>query len=58
MLIFNVNNAQIIFTCSESAKKKKKIEKNVKYVHAFIVNFEHISHLLVVLLLLTSNKQL
>ena len=41
MLIFNVNNAQIIFTCSKLAIEK--IEKNVKYVHVFIVNFEHIT---------------
>ena len=39
------------------------LEKGVKYVHSrrsgvFIVNFEHISHLFLVFLLLTLNKQM
>ena len=49
---------QLAFTCSNST-----IEKGVKYIQrqwdrlgVFIVNFEHISHLVLVFLLLTLSR--
>ena len=63
----------LAFACSESNKKtttKKKRYKNVLNIFkvniedtrtmsdAFIVNFEHISHIIILSLLLNSNKQM
>ena len=59
----NIANAtQLVFTCSKSTVET--LEKGLKYVQirqcrrfgVFIVNFEHISLLFLVLLLLTMNK--
>ena len=48
--------SQLIFTCSKSTTET--LEKGAKYIPsgAFNVNFEHISHLFLVFLLLTLNK--
>ena len=52
---------QLAFTCSNSTIET--IEKGVKYIQrqwdrlgVFIVNFEHISHLVLVFLLLTLSR--
>ena len=46
----NSKTTPLTFTCSKST-----IEKDVKYAQV-IINFEHILHLFLGLLLLTSNK--
>ena len=52
---FNLGTwTQPTFTCSNLTRET--LEQGVKYV--FIVNFEHILHLVLVFLLLTLNKQL
>ena len=57
---------QLTFVCSRSTIKKKKVRNMFKENNknagatslsgAFIVNFEHLSHLFLVFLLLTLNK--
>ena len=56
--VFLKGNAQPIFTCLESTIETP--EQSVKFVYCslFIVNFEEISHIALVFVLLTSNKEL
>ena len=58
LLWYNSDQVRLVFTCSKLTIEV--LEQGVKYVHwrrsgAFIVNFERISHLVLVFLLLTLN---
>ena len=56
--VFLKGNAQPIFTCLKSIIETP--EQSVKLIlcSLFIVNFEEISHIALVFVLLTSNKEL
>ena len=62
MLNSQICFSQPLFTCSKLTKET--LEQSVKYVRTqqwrrsgiFIVNFEHISHLVVVFILLTLSR--
>ena len=57
--LFEVNSINIRNRCEISSKLTIKTPKRRHWLCSgvFIVNFEHISHLLLVFLLLTLNKQ-
>ena len=57
-MMFKVNNRNIITRCELGSKLTKTPERRHRRSGVFIVNFEHIWHLVLVLLLLTLSKEI
>ena len=57
-MMFKVNNRNTITRCELGSKLTKTPERRWRRSGAFIVNFEHIWHLVLVLLLLTLSKEI
>ena len=57
-MMFKVNNRNTITRCELGSKLTKTPERRHRHSGAFIVNFEHIWHLVLVLLLLTLSKEI